>query len=197
MHVEETLYTIFFQQISQDSCDMIKKGLNLGEGITVSDLSGTGFSLGMYRFSQERRNGKQFLADRNVYPGRHPSYFTGGVRMMHSSRVNNDIGRSRKHPGRFLPFRYNRKSYHGEPHWAVLLGYDPLEDCIGYDIAKNSILSRIAEKNFSIPCSNGSVSDYEVVLKRKDGSPLYVSTNTHLYHDDTGNYLALKEFSGI
>jgi PAS domain S-box-containing protein len=39
---------------------------------------------------------------------------------------------------------------------------------------------------------NGSVSDYEVVLKRKDGSPVYVSTNSHLYYHDDGELLGVE-----
>ena len=84
------------------------------------------------------------------------------------------------------------------PSWARLLGYDSLDDCIGYNIAEKFYFEPQRRKEFlDAVYRNGSVSDYEVVLKCRDGSPLYVSTNSHLYYDDTGNYLALKEFSGI
>ena len=38
----------------------------------------------------------------------------------------------------------------------------------------------------------GSVNDFEVVLKCKDGSPLCVSTHSHLYYDEGGSLLGVE-----
>jgi PAS domain S-box-containing protein len=74
------------------------------------------------------------------------------------------------------------------PSWARMLGYDSLDDCIGYNIAEKFYFEPQQRKEFlETVYRNGSVSDYEVVLKRREGSPLYVSTNSHLYYDDAGS----------
>jgi len=79
------------------------------------------------------------------------------------------------------------------PSWAALLGYDSLDECLGKDIAdtfwmepaqREALLDIINEKGF--------VRDYEVVLKRKDGSPVTVSTNSHLYYDEAGRTLGVE-----
>ena len=73
------------------------------------------------------------------------------------------------------------------PSWARMLGYDSLDDCIGYNIAEKFYFEPQLRKEFlDAVYRNGSVSDYEVTLKCRDGSPLYVSTNSHLYYDERG-----------
>jgi PAS domain S-box-containing protein len=70
------------------------------------------------------------------------------------------------------------------------LGYDSLDELIGRPITRTlyyrpdnreELLRVIAEK--------GYIEDYEVQLKRKDGSPVWVSTYSH-YHRDTGGSIA-------
>jgi PAS domain S-box-containing protein len=39
---------------------------------------------------------------------------------------------------------------------------------------------------------DGSVSDYEIILKRKDGSPVYVSTSSHFYYDMEGRIAGIE-----
>ena len=39
---------------------------------------------------------------------------------------------------------------------------------------------------------NGFVEDYEVQLKRKDGSPVWVSTHSHYYRGPDGNIPGLE-----
>ena len=74
-----------------------------------------------------------------------------------------------------------------------MLGYDSLEDCIGYNIAEKFWFEPELRKEFlNAITRNGSVSDYEVVLKCRNGSPLYVSTNSHLYYDDAGSLLGVE-----
>jgi PAS domain S-box-containing protein len=79
------------------------------------------------------------------------------------------------------------------PSWAELLGYDSPDDCIGYSIAEKFWFEPEHRKEFLDAVNrNGSVSDYEVVLKRRDGTPCYVSTNSHLYYDDAGSLLGVE-----
>jgi PAS domain S-box-containing protein len=79
------------------------------------------------------------------------------------------------------------------PSWARMLGYDSLDECIGYNIAEKFYFEPQQRKEFlETVYRNGSVSDYEVVLKKRDGRPLYVSTNSHLYYDDAGSLLGVE-----
>ena len=79
------------------------------------------------------------------------------------------------------------------PSWARMLGYDSLDDCIGFNIAEKFYFEPQLRKEFlDAVYRNGSVSDYEVTLKCRDGSPLYVSTNSHLYYDKKGELLGVE-----
>jgi PAS domain S-box-containing protein len=74
------------------------------------------------------------------------------------------------------------------PSWAKMLGYDSLDDCVGYNIAEKFYADPARRKEFlDAVYRDGSVSDYEVVLKCSDGTPLYVSTSSHLYYDNAGS----------
>jgi PAS domain S-box-containing protein len=73
------------------------------------------------------------------------------------------------------------------PSFLTLLGYESLDDCLGKPIAETfyyepqkraELLRQIKE--------NGSVTNYEVVLKRRDGAPITVEANSHLYFINNG-----------
>ena len=75
-----------------------------------------------------------------------------------------------------------------------LLGYDSETECIGMDIAKDlyfnpsereTILNHILE--------NGEIADYEITLKKKDGSPVVVSSSSHFFYDRGGELPGLRE----
>lgn len=71
--------------------------------------------------------------------------------------------------------------------WAKDLGYDDLSDCLGKNIADTFYVDPCDRKRFlNEVYRTGSVSDYEVVLKKKDGSPLPVATSSYLYFDESG-----------
>jgi PAS domain S-box-containing protein len=73
------------------------------------------------------------------------------------------------------------------PSWAHLLGYDSVEECYGRDMARDFYQHPADRTNFcKIVYTAGTIQDYEVELKKKDGSPLFVSTNSHVYYDDDG-----------
>lgn len=79
------------------------------------------------------------------------------------------------------------------PSWASLLGYASTEECLGRSIANDFYLDPRKRTAFLQELERkGSVFDYEVVLKKKDGSPLYVSTNSHNYYDEKGNVLGVE-----
>lgn len=71
--------------------------------------------------------------------------------------------------------------------WATLLGYDDVSECIGRKIAsdfyyvpeeRRKLLDELYDKE--------RVTDYEVVLKRKDGTPVTVATSSYVLRDKSG-----------
>ncbi len=79
------------------------------------------------------------------------------------------------------------------PSYATLLGFESLDDCLDksiagtiyYDPEKRTELLRELQ-------GKGSVTNYEVVLKRRDGTPVTVETNSHIYFDDAGNIAGVE-----
>jgi len=77
--------------------------------------------------------------------------------------------------------------------WAKDLGYDDLSECIGKNIADTFYADPGERKRFLEEIyRNGSVSDYEVSLKKKDGTPLPVATSSYLCFDDFGTVLGVE-----
>jgi PAS domain S-box-containing protein len=79
------------------------------------------------------------------------------------------------------------------PSLAGVLGYDSLAEVLGKNISgvfyydpdeRTRLLAAISEK--------GSVTDYEVSLKKKDGTRVYVATSSHKYFDARGNYQGVE-----
>ncbi len=79
------------------------------------------------------------------------------------------------------------------PSWASTLGYDSVDGCIGMNIAETWYMNP-EQRNDLIKAvyRDGSVRDYEVLLKRKDGSPLPALVSCHLYHDEDGVILGVE-----
>ena len=81
------------------------------------------------------------------------------------------------------------------PSFLRVLGYNVPEDVLGKNIAKDFYAEpkdreRILEEIFR----TGSVKNYEVRLKPRDGSVLIVSTNSHLYYDHKGQVAGVEGF---
>ena len=74
------------------------------------------------------------------------------------------------------------------PSWAALLGYATVEECLGLGIAEKFYANPETRRPFLHAVQEmGSVDNYEVTLRRKDGTPVMVSTNSHLYYDENGS----------
>jgi len=79
------------------------------------------------------------------------------------------------------------------PSWASLLGYATLDECLSRNIAADFYIEPEKRKEFLRELEEkGFVFDYEVVLKKKDGSPLPVATNSHFYYDEKGAVLGVE-----
>ena len=58
------------------------------------------------------------------------------------------------------------------PSWAALLGYDTPDECLGLGIAETFYYEPETRREFlQAVQTQGRVDNYEVTLKRKDGSP--------------------------
>jgi len=77
--------------------------------------------------------------------------------------------------------------------WATLLGYDNLPDCIGRSIADDFYANPADRAQFLEDVNrDGKVTNYEVLLKKSDGTPVLVETSSHLYYDADGNVLGVE-----
>jgi PAS domain S-box-containing protein len=75
----------------------------------------------------------------------------------------------------------------------TLLGYDTRQELIGQNIAKKFYLDPKEREIFlSILYREKKVTDYEITLKKKDGSPVFVSTNSQLIYDPSGNVTGME-----
>jgi PAS domain S-box-containing protein len=79
------------------------------------------------------------------------------------------------------------------PSWAALLGYDSVDECLGKNIAetfwmfpekRTEFLERIS--------SEGRVENFEIILKHKNGSPVTVSTGSHLFYISERNEFGIE-----
>ena len=79
------------------------------------------------------------------------------------------------------------------PSITPMLGYDKVSELLGKNIAKSIYYNPEERSKFLDELnSRGSVTDYEVTLKKRNGTPVYVSTSSHKYFDHSGNYLGVE-----
>jgi len=79
------------------------------------------------------------------------------------------------------------------PSAVPFFGIDSLEDLYGTNIAAAWYANPDDRKQFLAEIQkNGFVSNYEVTLKKRDGSPIRVSTNSHLYYDVSGQVAGVE-----
>ena len=79
------------------------------------------------------------------------------------------------------------------PSVTRILGYVSAQDCIGMSVAEEMYYNP-ADRNrlITLLSDNGYVADYETTLRKKDGSPVAVSTSSHYYYDDNGNIAGIE-----
>ncbi|MHB8164611.1 MAG: hybrid sensor histidine kinase/response regulator [Methanoregula sp.] len=79
------------------------------------------------------------------------------------------------------------------PSVAQLLGFDSVSELIGMNIAQSLYYNPEERKKLLAEItSRGSVTNYEVTLKKQDGTPVIVSTSSHKYYDENGNFLGVE-----
>jgi len=79
------------------------------------------------------------------------------------------------------------------PSAARLFGYDSVEEMIGSNIARDFYVSPTDRTKFlDTLYKEGEVTDYEIILKKRDGTPVVVSTNSHILHNAEGNVTGVE-----
>ena len=79
------------------------------------------------------------------------------------------------------------------PSGAVLLGYDSPEELIGKNVEDSLYLAPEKQKEVHDALyRDGSVKNFVVELRRKQGTPVTVSTSSHLYYDKEGTVLGIE-----
>ena len=73
------------------------------------------------------------------------------------------------------------------PSGAELFGFDTTDELIGMNLAGQLYLNPDDRKTFLAALEReGIVRDYEVTLKRRDGTPITISTTSHIYYGPDG-----------
>ncbi len=79
------------------------------------------------------------------------------------------------------------------PSLATLLGYSSVSELYGKNISETLYYNPDdRQKILADIRKNGSVADYEVMFKKRDGTPVIISTSSHEYFDAEGNYLGIE-----
>ncbi|GAI84235.1 unnamed protein product, partial [marine sediment metagenome] len=80
------------------------------------------------------------------------------------------------------------------PPGVKLLGYNSSKEIIGKNLAKDLYYIPEDRKRFleELQKRKGGVKDYEVTLKKRDGTPVIVSTSSHYYYDKEGNIAGVE-----
>ena len=98
-----------------------------------------------------------------------------------------------------MPGAYYRTDKKGNviminPPGAKLLGYNSPEEIIGKNVAKDLYYIPEDRKIFleELEKRKGVIKDFEVTLKRRDGTPVIVSTSSRYYYDEKGNIVGVE-----
>ena len=78
------------------------------------------------------------------------------------------------------------------PSGLLLFGYDSIDEMLGHPAENVWVHPENHRDLLVILEQDGEVRDYEVLLRRKDGTPLHVSTSSRLNRDEAGNVLGVE-----
>lgn len=98
-----------------------------------------------------------------------------------------------------MPVAYYRTDKEGNfliinPEGAKLFGYNSLEDILGKNIAQYFYFTPEERKKYlqELEKNKGNLKDFELTLKKKDGSPLVISDTSHYYYNEEGNIAGVE-----
>ena len=98
-----------------------------------------------------------------------------------------------------MPGGYYRTDREGNfiminPEGVKLFGYNSLEDILGKNIAQHFYSASEERKKYlkELEKNEGNLKDFELTLKKKDGSPLIISDTSHFYYDKDENIAGVE-----
>lgn len=98
-----------------------------------------------------------------------------------------------------MPGAYYRTDKEGNfliinPEGAKLFGYNSLEDILGKNVAQHFYFTPEERKKYlqELEKNKGNLKDFELTLKKKDGSPLVISDTSHYYYNEEGNIAGVE-----
>jgi len=98
-----------------------------------------------------------------------------------------------------MPGAYYRTDREGNfiminPEGAKLFGCNSPEDILGKNISQHFYSAPEERKKYleELEKNKGNLKDYEITLKKKDGSPLIISDTSHYYYDKEGNIAGVE-----
>jgi len=152
-----------------------------------------------YRFEDKEGNWRDFQSTGNIV-GNQLLFITRDI--TDQKKAEEVIKRSeKKYRTLFenMPGVYYRADRKGNvimvnPPGVKLLGYNYPKEIIGKNLAKDFYYIPEDRKSFlkELKKRKGSVKDYEVTLKKRDGTPVIVSTSSHYYYDKEGNIAGVE-----
>ena len=98
-----------------------------------------------------------------------------------------------------MPGGYYRTDREGNfiminPEGVKLFGYNSLEDILGKNIAQHFYSAPEERKKYlkELEKNKGNLKDFELTLKKKDGTPLIISDTSHFYYNKEGNIAGVE-----
>lgn len=152
-----------------------------------------------YRFKDKERNWRDFQSTGDIV-GNTLLFITRDIT---ESKKSEEIIKQSEKKYRTLfedmPGVYYRADRKGNviminPPGVKLLGYNSPKEIIGKNLAKDFYYFPEDRKSLleELKKRKGSVKDHEVTLKKRDGTPVIVSTSSHYYYDKEGNIAGVE-----
>ena len=98
-----------------------------------------------------------------------------------------------------MPGAYYRTDKDGNliminPEGAKLLGYGSPQDILGKNISQHLYFNREERKKYlkELKKNKGDLKDFELTLKKKDGTHLVISDTSHFYYDKEGSVVGVE-----
>jgi len=191
--VQLPLHEIVFRAIPGDICEEITSSLNIGEK----------YAVGFVRAGKILGNAMIFLPEGSGIPDLQlvETYVRQATIALQRRQAEDALKQSEELYRKVIENIqdvYYRSDMKGNlimasPSWATALGYESLDYCLGKNISDTFYMQPEKRREFvDAVRENGEILDYEVVLKRMDGSPLHVAVSSHVYFDESGTPLGIE-----
>jgi diguanylate cyclase (GGDEF)-like protein/PAS domain S-box-containing protein len=152
-----------------------------------------------YRFKDKERNWRDFQSTGNIV-GNQLLFITRDIT---ESKKSEEIIKQSEKKYRTLfenmPGVYYRIDREGNlvminPEGVKLFGYNSSEDILGKNMARHLYFVPEERKRYlkELEKNKGNLKDFELTLKKKDGTPLIISDTSHFYYNKDGNITGVE-----